>query len=199
MRRWLHHLAAVAVGLLAIAFLTRLYLVYHGAEHPQIWCNTLARLDPIACGALLAVYGQRRDIVLSHWKRCVLVLSATAILTAAGRYGDFVGTKALITYPAVAIASTALILGALNLQMTDRPAFRGLVYLGRISYGLYVFHSIFIMMLGVVSAHDPGARGARTALAFLATVATAAVSYHLLERPFLRLKQAYTRVESRPV
>jgi peptidoglycan/LPS O-acetylase OafA/YrhL len=54
-------------------------------------------------------------------------------------------------------------------------------------------------MFDVTSAHDPGTRGARTALALLSTVATAAVSYHLLETPFLRLKQAFTQVQSRPV
>jgi len=35
-------------------------------------------------------------------------------------------------YPAVAVSCTALILGALNLQVTDRPAVRGLVYLGHV-------------------------------------------------------------------
>jgi peptidoglycan/LPS O-acetylase OafA/YrhL len=199
MRRWIRHLTAAAFVLLALAFIVRVCLVYNGAEHPQIWCNTLARLDPIAWGALLAVFVERREVVLPPWKRSALLLSGVAVLTAAGLFGDFVGTRALIMYPAVAVACTALILGALNLPVAGRPAVRGLVYLGRISYGLYVFHSIFIRMFDVTSAHDPGTRGARTALALLSTVATAAVSYHLLETPFLRLKQAFTQVQSRPV
>jgi peptidoglycan/LPS O-acetylase OafA/YrhL len=33
----------------------------------------------------------------------------------------------------------------------------------------------------------------------LITVALAAISYRLLETPFLRLKQRFTEVESRPV
>jgi peptidoglycan/LPS O-acetylase OafA/YrhL len=102
-------------------------------------------------------------------------------------------------YPAVAAACSALILGTLHLQVSNRPVVQALVYLGRISYGLYVFHLMFIMMFDVAAVHEPGVRGARTVLALLATIATAAVSYHFLERPFLRLKQAFARVESRPV
>jgi peptidoglycan/LPS O-acetylase OafA/YrhL len=199
MRQWIRHLVAVAVALLALSIATRFYLVYRGTEHPQIWCNTLARLDPIACGALLAVYAQRRELALASWKRIGLLLLGAAVFTAAGRYGDFVGSGALIMYPAVAAACTVLILGTLNLQVSNRPAVRALVYLGRISYGLYIFHPMFVMMFDVISAHDPVTRGVRIALVLLATTATAAVSYHFLERPFLRLKQAFTRVESRPV
>jgi peptidoglycan/LPS O-acetylase OafA/YrhL len=199
MRRWIRHLAAIAVALIAVSFATRLYLVHQGAEHPQIWCNTLARLDPIACGALLAVYARRRELALPSWKRIMLLLLGAAVLTGAGRYGDFVGNRALIMYPAVAAACTALILATLTLQVSNRPAVRTLAYLGRISYGLYVFHPMFIMMLGVISAHEPAARGVRTALALLATIAAAATSYRFLEKPFLRLKQSFTRVESRPI
>lgn len=65
MRRWVHRLTMVAVGLVVVSFVTRLCLVLHGAVHPQIWCNTLARLDPIACGALLAVRQDKRKITLS--------------------------------------------------------------------------------------------------------------------------------------
>jgi peptidoglycan/LPS O-acetylase OafA/YrhL len=44
----------ICVGLIGISLATRWWLVHNGAMHPGIWCNTLARLDPIAGGALLA-------------------------------------------------------------------------------------------------------------------------------------------------
>ena len=56
-------------------------------------------------------------------------------------------------------------------------------YLGRVSYGLYVFHVAAIRLtesLGVGAA-------------FLLTVAAAAVSYRYLETPFLRLKDRFAR------
>ena len=44
----------IACGMLAVATVTRIVLVLRVVPHPGIWCNTLARLDPIAGGALLA-------------------------------------------------------------------------------------------------------------------------------------------------
>lgn len=189
MRRWIRHLTVVALTLLAVSFITRFWLVFHGAIHPQIWCNTLARLDPIACGALLAVYAQRKEIALSRRVRVALLLFGFAVLTAAGRYGDFVGTRALITFPAVAAACVALILGTLGMRIPSRHSSiaRALIYLGRISYGLYVFHLLFIYLLGSALAALP------------ATIAVAAASYHFFEKPFLRLKTRFARIASRPI
>jgi len=197
-RRWLHHLVPVALVLLAVSFIARFYLVYQGAVHPQIWCNTLARLDPIACGALIAVYVQRKEqqtlAALPTWSRVLLLVIGITILTASARYGDFVGPRALIVYPAVTAACIALLIAALNLKIaTDTKTTRALIYLGRISYGLYIFHSMFVMLFGVVSAHDPGDRSVRIVSALLATIAIASISYHLLESPFLRIKDSLRR------
>src|SRR6184192_530318 len=186
MRRWVHRLTMVAVGLVVVSFVTRLCLVLHGAIHPQIWCNTLARLDPIACGALLAVRQDKREITLSPGIRVALLLFGIAVLTVAGRYGDVVGKIALLTYPAVTIGCIALILGTLGFQLSTRRRglVRALAYLGRISYGLYVYHLLFIETFAVPLAHSPIARLTRTAAALLSTIAVAILSYHLLEAPF---------------
>jgi peptidoglycan/LPS O-acetylase OafA/YrhL len=200
-RRWAHRLVIVAFALLTVSLLTRLILVLNGAIHPQVWCNTFARLDPIACGALLALRAERCGLAPSPSLRVALVLFGFAVFTAAGRYGDFVGNTALLTYPAVTIACVAFILGVLGLPLPARrhgivPA---LAYLGRISYGLYVFHLFFIELFAVPSAHSPIARLTRTAAALMSTIAAAALSYHLLETPFLRAKEKFARVRSRPV
>ena len=71
-----------------------------------------------------------------------------------------------------------------------------IVYLGRISYGLYVLHSFAID--GVRKWLDLPERASSTAgVGFILTCGLAIVSYHGLERPFLRLKQRFTVVESR--
>ena len=200
MRRWADRLGLVAAGLLALSLATRLYLVLHGAIHPQIWCNTLARLDPIAGGALLAVWQERREVTLTPASRGALLLIGWATLTAAGHFGDVVGTKALVTFPAVTAACMALLVSTSGLGMTPKAfaVLRPFIYLGRISYGLYVFHSMFVLLFEVPSTHTPIARVARATAALLATILVAAASYHFFERPFLRLKENFAHVKSRP-
>lgn len=200
LRRWVDHMVIVALALLVVSSITRIYLIVHGAIHPQIWCNSLARLDPFACGALLAVYTQRKSIALSPGVRIILLCFAFAMLTAVGHYEDFSGTKSLITFPAVTVACIALILSTLGIQMTPGTLLvRTFTYLGRISYGLYVFHWMFIASLGVPLAHEPFARLSRAVAALIVTIATAAGSYYFLEKPFLQWKEKFARVKSRPV
>jgi peptidoglycan/LPS O-acetylase OafA/YrhL len=200
MRRWTRQLAAIACALWAVSLVARSYLVFRGVVHPQIWCNTLARLDPIAAGALLALFALHKEFAFSGRARVIAVVFGIAVLTVAGSHGDFVGTKALVTFPAVTVACIALILGVLNSGIASdrRSTARVLVYFGKISYGLYVFHLMFVMIFQVPTTAAPAARVARIAAALLATMVTAAASYHFLERPFLRLKERFTRVESRP-
>jgi peptidoglycan/LPS O-acetylase OafA/YrhL len=199
LRRWADHLVIVALALLVVSCITRVYLTVQGAVHPQIWCNSLARLDPFACGALLAVYTQRKSIALSPRLRIILLCFAFAVLTAVGHYEDFSGTKSLITYPAVTIACIALIVSILGMQMKPGTLLvRTFSYLGRISYGLYVFHWMFIVSLGVPLAHEPFARLSRAMAALIVTIATAAGSYHFMEKPFLQWKEKFARIKSRP-
>ena len=200
-RKWPVNMMAVALVLLAVSFATRFYLVLEGAIHPQIWCNTLTRLDPIACGALLAAIARCREIALSGVARVALLLLGVAVLTIAGRYGDFTGVKSLITFPAVTAACAALILATLGLPMRSAgaPALQILIYLGRISYGMYVFHFMFVMLFDVPETRDPVDRAVSIVGALVATIAAAAVSYHLLERAFLQHKERFTHVQSRTV
>jgi peptidoglycan/LPS O-acetylase OafA/YrhL len=58
---------------------------------------------------------------------------------------------------------------------------------------------MFIEAFGVSAAHDPLARCARIAAAFIATTAVAACSYRFLEQPFLRLKNKFTHVATAPL
>jgi peptidoglycan/LPS O-acetylase OafA/YrhL len=200
-RRWAVNLVGVAFGLLAVSFIVRVFLVMEGVVHPQIWCNTLARMDPIACGALLAVMAQRREVLLSGVARGSLLVLAVVALAVAGRYGDFTGVESLVTFPAVTAACVALILATLGSRFlaARSAAPQVFVYLGRISYGLYVFHLMFVVLFDVTATHDPVDRVTRIGGTLAATIAAAALSYHFLERPFLRRKERFAHVQSRPV
>jgi peptidoglycan/LPS O-acetylase OafA/YrhL len=83
-------------------------------------------------------------------------------------------------------------------RFTCSPA---LIYLGRISYGLYVYHllAVWIADRVLVMPSSVWRGGFRFVLAFGITVSLAAISYRFLETPFLNLKRQFTYVPSRPV
>jgi len=76
------------------------------------------------------------------------------------------------------------------------------VWLGKISYGLYMYHEIAIWARDRIFSRMPWFpnREELFAIATLTlTIALAAVSYYGYERRFLVKKRAWTRVPSRPV
>jgi peptidoglycan/LPS O-acetylase OafA/YrhL len=81
---------------------------------------------------------------------------------------------------------------------------RWAVYLGKISYGLYVYHSLVLYLVFVKGRvhltestsllHLPqtARSSVGTAAALLITIVVAHLSYRFLEKPFLVLKQRFT-------
>jgi len=194
---------ALAVGMLALANATRLYLGLHHAMETQAWCNTLVQLDPLAAGILIAVLLKGRTPALGMRARASLAIAGIALLWMAA---NFFRIKAdplkpqdlMLGYPTMAAGASALLIAVLCRRPILNKSF--LVYLGRISYGLYVFHVLALMCSDYLMPNSAASAGrlALHAVAALAlTVALAAASYRWLETPFLQLKQRFTHVLSR--
>lgn len=198
------HMAILAGGLLVIASCARWYLGLHGATETQVWCNTLARLDPLAAGILLAVFLRGETLKIDLRWRMVIVIFGVICLAAAGNYwqikSDPLTTgRILIGYPVVALGGAALLLGVLSsAKFLQKSA---LVYLGRISYGLYVYHVLGLMLSDYIVPRADASLGrymVRAVIALIITMSCAAASFRWLETPFLTLKQRFAHVESRP-
>jgi len=77
-----------------------------------------------------------------------------------------------------------------------------IVWLGKISYGLYMYHEIVLWARGRIYDVLPWIPKKEELVAIGAlslTIAVAAASYYFYERRFLELKRKWTRVPSRPV
>jgi peptidoglycan/LPS O-acetylase OafA/YrhL len=97
-------------------------------------------------------------------------------------------------YPTLhGIGFTLLIYGVWHLPpvgIRSLFTFGPIVYLGRISYGLYVFHNFLYGTRAALMPYVPLIdRVPGAVVAFVATVALAMVSWHLMEEPLLRLKR----------
>ncbi|MGA9564300.1 MAG: acyltransferase family protein, partial [Candidatus Korobacteraceae bacterium] len=158
----------------------------------------------IVIGILMAVLLRGEVPRLSRPARAALMLAGITGLALGSMYfgikNDPLTTARIVFgYPSVAIGGGLLLLSVLRPRMTRKH--RMLVYLGRISYGLYVFHILGLLISDHV-VHDQTVSLMRYALrvgiALTATILMAAISFRWLETPFLNLKQRFTHVLSRP-
>ncbi len=180
----------MALVMIAAAWVVRALMEALGASPEALWLNTFAWLDAIGVGALLAIVFYRRLPELRPALRvCALALGAMTWVAGACLYALGLPFTLLAL---LNIGGAALMLcGALGgTVLSQRP----LVFLGRISYGLYVFHAAALYVTERLFHDVPRRAGFGLAL----TVALATLSYYALELPFLRLKERFTHVRSRP-
>jgi peptidoglycan/LPS O-acetylase OafA/YrhL len=182
----------------------RILAVSLHAPHPMIWTSVFSG-DPILIGILLAL---SPPIEFSGPRRFALMGVALIGLASSVFMPSIVimGWHQVILYTTVALGSGALFLCALHEPWLAWLSSKPLRYLGKISYGLYVFH-----MVGIASAltsvtwlvgHNVPVGSqwiATSSSAFLITLALSAASYQFLESPFLRLKGRFETIRTRAV
>jgi peptidoglycan/LPS O-acetylase OafA/YrhL len=200
-------MAQVAVGLLVMASVVRFVLLAAHATMQFLWYSTFTRLDGIAVGILISLILRGRVPSLSMRVRFLFVLLGFGGLMGASELlggSDLNAAPKLLGmlgFPLIGAACTLLFLSVFGIP-AERVRMVGwlrLMYLGKISYGLYVYH--FLALLLARSAIGPlrvALYPGYVLLGFTLTVAFSMASYHLLELPFLKLKERFTYVLSRP-
>ena len=200
-------LVFLAIGGLVIASLTRLVLVLTGADshYEVVWMNTLTRLDPIAIGALCAVAARKwpwRPTLRTRAMLGVFGLLVPALMICVMGF-ESIGRWILVVYPLVGVCCVCLLGAIYRDEPVRMPSFA--VYLGRISYGLYVFHVLAIAIANkvpMISGQQAAIKIANAAIFVTATsvltLAMAALSYRYLEQWFLKLKSKFSIIQSSP-
>lgn len=199
-----NRVALVAVAMLFLSTLARIIILASQGGPNSVRFNTLARLDPIAAGVLVAVILQGHIPRFGHGLRLGMLFGGIAPLVLLAHYWKINEPETLLWlptlagFPIVAASCTLILLAVLGLTL---PLPRVLVYLGKISYGLYVYHALGMVLSDkVVPTHTHFRQLIlRESLALAITVSLAYLSYTLLESPFLRLKKRFEVVNSRPV
>ena len=197
-------MAVIAVGLLITANVLRIILAASGAAPQAMEYNTFTRLDPIALGILIALAGNKLP-QLTRWQRGALLSVGLASWVAV--YGFSVlyhpdpvnQWRSVLGHPVTALASAAILLSVIGSQHSLLKN-KQLLYLGKISYGLYVIHEFaHFCAIRLVHASTPLMVLVQSGVGLTLTILVAAASYRWLESPFLKLKKRFSHVQSRPV
>jgi peptidoglycan/LPS O-acetylase OafA/YrhL len=141
----------------------------------HVFVGTDTRGDALLFGCVLAILETRWHVTVG-W----LGLLGVAALAALWPADPGLGAQILFI-PAAAIVSTLAVAGCPTIL-----AWRPLAFIGKISYGLYLWHGLVIWW------HLPWP------VAVPLSIGIACVSYFVLERRFLRLKDRFGRAKPAP-
>ena len=187
-------LRKIAIAVICISPVLRFYLSQHQVI---IYSNTLCRLDGLMAGALLALVIRSESFVPSRFLTrawiTFLVSAPLALMVETAFHARWIvfslTAMASVSFIYLALFSTQ---GWLRSVLTNRF----LVYSGTISYGIYLLQKIPLDAAKTfhLDKHQFLALPITTAV----TYAMAALSWSLLEKPFLRLKRSFESRAFRP-
>jgi peptidoglycan/LPS O-acetylase OafA/YrhL len=204
----------------AFLFIVLAYVfILNYARHPtpgfsSEWTNSFVQFQFFSAGILLSLYLKGWQ---PKWPLAVRFLMAFAALgcwlIASMKCGIHADAPHLSTpfeavtgWLLVLLGVVLLFLSLLGVSAKYLP--KAVVYLGRISYGLYVFHALMFFLVFVLFKEELAMlcqalhvyewrNSVGAVVAFGLTVSIAMVSYRFFEMPFLRLKKRFTFIESR--
>lgn len=183
-----------------------LLCLWHVSADPGVWTNTLVHLQYFALGVGLSLAFDGRVPSLRGSLRLLMIGGALGWLVVVERFFNprsHYGLAAMgETFPELLLAGFGVLIfltAFLGWNVCRR--FKRMQYLGKISYGLYVFHMPCLLLVGKVSVRLLGYDSPLWVgvVAFFMTIGLAVLSYSYFERPFLRLKERFAFVKSRPV
>ena len=170
----------------------------------SLYYSSWSRFDTLLCGAAIALWLRGGTPSIDGMRKYIYATMALAAVVLIGGY-YFLGNPnieslqdpfvSVAGYSLIAVGFSALLILALepDTAMAKVLQWKPLVYLGRISYGMYVYHYIFsdffFLRKQRLAAHHLTILGPLSALALTVTVAS--LSFYLLEAPFLKLKSRF--------
>ena len=191
------------ISFIVFGLIFRIFCIATAAPTLTRWVTLFGCFDSFAVGALIAYLRQTRVLDrMSSLPRNVLFAMPLAA------FACFFMGRALMTLPEdnIFLALTesvdavflawllAISLGGIRGKYGRILAWPPIVYVGRISYGIYVYHVFVIIVVspllvpyGMSPDHNAAARIA-VLMAF--TLALSSLSWHFLEQPFLAWKEA---------
>ncbi|MDI3253567.1 MAG: acyltransferase [Bacillota bacterium] len=197
---------AASLVLLPISWMTVLLVSGGPFAYNTVWLNSLVQFQYFACGALLALALQGRTPEWRPKMRLALALAGlVAWWTAAFAFrikrpqAHPSALQFLFGYMLVEVGCLCLFLAVLEAGRWLFP--RWVLFLGRISFGLYMFHETAFLLVDEAQKRLTHGETAwllvvnKTA-ALALTIGLASASYRFYEAPFLRFKRRHAFVRS---
>lgn len=200
--------ALILGGALWIGLCIRAIFIHNEVGYLDIWVFPLTHFESILGGLAigLGVFDTYLNKI-SSWVYLIAGLVALGLVTTLPNV-HVIQWQLMYTYLLVGAGVSFLLLAAVKgglgpiSSLLKHPALR---YLGKISYGLYVYHLVGrALALNITNAFVSNDRilvypVVSLIIALILTVVISTLSYEILEKAFLKMKERFTLIYSRPV
>lgn len=195
----------ILVAVMGIGFMFRAAFIWLQIPHPAIWVLPVTHFDSILFGLFIGL--GLFDSVLNKIPWVLTGLVSLGVFAAIFHLPsvEAVTWNLMLTYPLTGLAAALLLHTVLRAGSSPVLGWlfsRPLAFLGKTSYGLYVYHFLAIQVSSKVFSVDSSNYWQWVLAVFflplLLTIIISSISYLLLEKPFLRIKDRFAIVASRP-
>lgn len=176
----------------------------HADTDRTVWYNSFVQFQMFGVGLLLCLWMQNRKLTIPAWGRFISLAGGyTCWLIACFAFGAkeiahaASGLSLVVGYTVGTVGCLLIMIAMLDVGQTWLP--RWMIWLGRVSFGLYVYHGVAIWSVRGLFTRAHGFEHFLLCFvsAAILTVILAALSYRFLEMPFLRMKERFEVVPSR--
>lgn len=198
--KWFKNKLALVLGVISIYILFKFLFAYFYNTHQvvaylhRIWY--LFPIDNMAVGGLFAViyfnqYQKTIQFLENKFLQIIVWISVIVLMLSGISLGFF-------HHQIYALLFGVLVYNlAVNKQSIIQFNIKAFDYLGKISYGLYMYHSIFIVLSIKLLKHFNMPHSiAIYIMSIASTILISTLSYEFFEKRFIARKLKYTRVES---
>lgn len=171
--------------------ITAAMIHHHVPYYNAQWYSSFPHFQYFGLGIMMSAYRPRALPIVA---RILMGIAGFFVLVAAGSIAG-----PYFVFPTAGIGALLIFLAFLGFPMAAEGPLQSL---GKISYGLYVFHGSALLITHVLSHRLPYFREHPAWLVYTLslplTILFASLSYRYWELPFLRLKERFEVVKSRP-
>lgn len=193
------NLIKIIIGIIVFALLLRIYMVNKDLD---VFKFTFTRFDSLAIGAILAILELKNYFTSENIKKFVILLcgifipTITIWLFISGDKNTYIQIFKYLLISFTYFSLIGFILCLKNDHLINKfLRSRFLVYTGKISYGLYVYHPLAYALCD--NYLNTNSQIINLLIRFTATYILAALSYHFFESAFLRLKKYFEYSDKR--
>ena len=200
--------SVILVSAMLIGMLIRALYIYNQIGHPDIWVLPVTHFESVFGGLMVGLGLFDRYLKkIPEWILLLTGVFALFIVTWLPNVNK-IQWKLMLTYPLIGIGTSLILFAVMRGNLGPFSyLFKNKIlgYLCKISYGLYVFHLLGLeFSYKITDTFISQERllvypATALLLGLIITVTISMASYQFLERPFLRLKERFTFIKSRPI